>query len=118
MIIYSNTQDEPYDRIIIDQFVGEDIWVKMYLPEEDETTYVRLIDKLGDGEYIYNAYLWGDYTYDIDEVLYGELTGYIGTEDLVTPLETMTTEEFIAWVEADMSKYPDFMRGTNLPDED
>ena len=115
MKIYSNIQNEPYDRIIIDQFIGEDIWVKMNLPEFNETTYVRLLRKITDNEYVFNAYLYGDEGYDLDEILYGELTGIINTEDLVTPLETMTTPEFTAWVEDKMSQYPN-LRGTYFED--
>lgn len=97
----------------IDQFAGQDIWV--YAELEYEDAYIRIEKIFDDGTVIYNAWLPSDSRakYDLDEILYGELTGDVDSIE-IHPLDTLTTEELIAKIEADgkvtaskkFTKYP------------
>lgn len=97
----------------IDQFAGQDIWV--YAELEYEDAYIRIEKVLDDGTVIYNAWLPSDSRakYDLDEILYGELTGDVDSIE-IHPLDTLTTEELIAKIKADggvtaskrFTKYP------------
>ena len=84
----------------IDQFAGKDIWV--YAELEYEDAYIRVEKVFDNGTVWYNAWLPSDsYSkYDIDEILYGELTGDVNSIE-IHPLDTLTTEELIAKIKAD-----------------
>ncbi len=84
----------------IDQFAGKDIWV--YAELEYEDAYIRIEKVFDDGTVIYNAWLPRDSRakYDLDEILYGELTGDVDSIE-IHPLDTLTTEELIAKIKAD-----------------
>ena len=84
----------------IDQFAGKDIWV--YAELEYEDAYIRVEKVLDDGTVWYNAWLPSDSLdkYDRDEILYGELISDIDDIE-IHPLDTLTTEEIIAKIEAD-----------------
>ncbi len=84
----------------IDQFAGKDIWV--YAELEYEDAYIRIEKVFDDGTVIYNAWLPSDSRakYDLDEILYGELTGDVDSIE-IHPLDTLTTEELIAKIKAD-----------------
>ena len=83
----------------IDQFAGQDIWV--YAELESEDAYIRIENVFDDGTVIYNAWLPSDSRakYDLDEILYGELTGDIDSIE-IHPLDTITTDELIAKFES------------------
>lgn len=83
----------------IDQFAGQDIWVYAELDYED--AYIRIEKVFDSGTVIYNAWLPSDSLdkYDLDEILYGELTGDVDSIE-IHPLDTLTTEELIAKIEA------------------
>ncbi len=83
----------------IDQFAGQDIWV--YAELEYEDAYIRIEKVFDDGTVWYNAWLPSDSLskYDIDEILYGELTSDIADIE-IHPLDTITTDELIAEIEA------------------
>ena len=97
----------------IDQFAGQDIWV--YAELEYEDAYIRIEKVFDDGTVWYNAWLPSDSRakYDLDEILYGELTGDVDSIE-IHPLDTLTTDELIAKIEADnevtaskqFTKYP------------
>lgn len=97
----------------IDQFAGQDLWVYAELDYED--AYIRIEKIFDDGTVIYNAWLPSDSRakYDLDEILYGELTGDVDSIE-IHPLDTITTDELIAKIEADgrvtaskqFTKYP------------
>lgn len=84
----------------IDQFAGQDIWV--YAELEYEDAYIRIEKIFDDGTVIYNAWLPSDSLakYDLDEILYGELTGDVDSIE-IHPLDTLTTEELISKIKAD-----------------
>ena len=96
MRIYSATSD----NVSIDDFVGKDIWVWVYGEDYGDEFYARITKKVYNRLYWFNAYLPSDcisnhdgYIKDfVDEVLDGELTGYI---ELVKPVQTMTTEDLM-----------------------
>lgn len=97
----------------IEQFAGKDIWV--YAELEYEDAYIRVEKVFDNGTVWYNAWLPSDSydKYDIDEILYGELTGDVDSIE-IHPLDTLTTEELIAKIKADggvtasrkFTKYP------------
>lgn len=84
----------------IEQFAGKDIWV--YAELEYEDAYIRVEKVFDNGTVWYNAWLPSDSygKYDIDEILYGELTGDVDSIE-IHPLDTLTTEELIAKIKAD-----------------
>ena len=84
----------------IEQFAGKDIWVYAELDYED--AYIRVEKVFDDGTVWYNAWLPSDSydKYDLDEILYGELTGDVDSIE-IHPLDTLTTEELIAKIKAD-----------------
>ena len=103
----------------IDQFAGQDIWVYAELDEFSEDTYIR-VQQVFDDEVIFNAALHSDGD-DIDEILYGELTSDIDNIE-IHPLDTLTTEELIAKIEAanritsskQFTKYPtNYIKASN-----
>ena len=88
-------------RTNIYDFVGEDLWVYAELDEFGYDAYIRIVYIDEDtGDLIFNAYLpsdsYGDY--DIDEILYGELTSNVDSIE-IHPLDTITTDELIDMVD-------------------
>jgi hypothetical protein len=79
------------------QFEGKDIWVRADL-DSYGTVWIRIERICDDGTVIFNGWLNDDYTDDIDEILYGELTEDIDSIE-IHPLDTITTDELIAMVE-------------------